>query len=356
MLAVYANDLSGNKAQYFRRFQRERPEPVTIISNKDLEGREFLRHAHGRLADFHITGQSDTELTGFQVASIFQDTALPEYAVLATWNTAIPWAGGAWHTWTDLSNIQLAKQPFVEDNIFVVNEAYSSLHGWAEGSLKVADEILEEYFDIKRPWLFPVVDINQIVLQTSSNECVGSPDGGSSGSSSGGDSGGGDGGGGSVDAGILCFEGDSQVSMIDGTHKAIRDVQVGDFVATGTHRGAGRVTKALKHPVLEGKAKLKIFETAMGPLMGTPDHPVYIFDEKTTHAMWINFGKLGGWNSIKEVAVDTLYNLEIDADDVEGSSHSYVVNGVVASGLGDSAVLNMRFPRQEAWKEVASRR
>lgn len=53
LLAVYATDFSGNKAQYFRRFQKERSEPVTFITNQDLEGKEFLAHAHARLAEFH---------------------------------------------------------------------------------------------------------------------------------------------------------------------------------------------------------------------------------------------------------------------------------------------------------------
>lgn len=347
---MYANDLSGNKAQYFRRFQRERPEPVTFIDNKDLEGREFLRHAHQRLLDYHLQEETDTELTGFQIDQLFRDIELPTFAVLSTWNTAVPWAGGAWHTWTDLSNIQIAKQPFVEDNIFVVNEAYSLLHGWAEGSLKVADEILEQYFDVPRPWDFPVVDINQIVLQTSSEECV-EPEGGGGGGGTGGGGGGSGGGGGGGDAGgILCFTADALVSMADGTMKPIRDVQEGEMVLTGTAQGAGRVTQKLVHPVESGKATLVVMETSHGELVGTPDHPVLSSDGE-----WVDFEKLKiadqGFLRTQEVNVEVLYNLEIDADDVEGSSHSYMVNGVVASGLGDNEVLNMRFPRQEMFKK-----
>lgn len=345
MLAVYANDLSGNKAQYFRRFQRERPEPVTIISNQDLEGREFLRHAHQRLIDYHINEDTGTELSGFQVQTLFQNIALPEYAVLSTWNTAIPWAGGAWHTWTDLSNINLAKQPFVADNIFVVNEAYSLLHGWAEGSLKVADEILEEYFDVERPWDFPAVDINQIVLQTSSAECTAAASDGGGGSSSGGGDSSGDAG------GVLCFTGDALVTMADGTFKAIRDVRQGELIQTGTGRGAGRVSQALVHPVVAGKAVLTLLETDAGLLVGTPDHPVL----DVVSGEWVDFSQLASAADLlrtQEVAVDVLYNLEVDADDVEGSTHSYVVNGVVASGLGDNKVLNARFPRQEVFKHM----
>lgn len=349
LLAVYANDLSGNKAQYFRRFQRERPEPITFISDQDLEGREFLRHAHQRLVNHHLEGQNESELTGFQMDQLFQGVQLPTFAVLSTWSTSVPWAGGAWHTWTDLSNIQIAKQPFVDHNIFVVNEAYSLLHGWAEGSIKVADEILQEHFDVERPWDFPVIDINQIVLQTSSEECVQSEGGG--GNSGGGNTSGGGGGssGGGEDS-PLCFAGDALVSMADGTLKPIRDVQQGDLVKSGTGKGAGRVTQALMHPVPGNKAMLTVMETQHGELVGTPDHPMYDVDTDT----WVDFEHLTTSKDLlrnEERQVDVLHNLEIDADDVEGSSHSYVVNGMVASGLGDNEVLNLRFPRQEKYKE-----
>ena len=348
---MYANDLSGNKAQFFRRYQRERQEPVTIIANNDLEGREFLRHAHQRLVEYHVNDPAGViDLPPFQVQSILDNAALPEYAILSTWNSAVPWAGGAWHTWTDLSNIGLAKQPFVDDNIFVVNEAYSLLHGWAEGSLKVADEILQDYFGIARPWNFPVIDLNQVVLQTSSEECV-EPEGGSSSGGGGGNSGGGGGGGGAGD--VLCFRADALVHMADGTFRPIRDVQEGDIVLTGTGKGAGRVTMALKHEVPQGQAILTTLTTEMGDLMGTPDHPVL-----SHTGNWVGFGKMnqdltdsGLLRTGKHYGIDFLYNLEIDGDDVEGSSHSYMVNGVIASGLGDNHVLNMRFPRQDYFKE-----
>jgi hypothetical protein len=40
---------------------------------------------------------------------------------------------------TDLDNVEKAMEPLVDSEIYVVNEAYSLLHGWAEGSLKLAD-------------------------------------------------------------------------------------------------------------------------------------------------------------------------------------------------------------------------
>jgi hypothetical protein len=343
LLAVYANDLSGNKAQFFRRYQRTRPEPVTIIADQDLEGKELLLHAHKRLMDYHLYEKLDANYTGFEANQILQDIEPPSFGILSTWNTAIPWAGGAWHAWTDTNNIEKAKQPFVEHDIFVVNEAYSLLQGWAEGSLKTADEILEQYFDVPRPWDFPDSDLNQIVRQTNSQECTAvAVDTGSTGESSGG--GGGDDGG---MAAILCFTGDALVEMGDGSLKAIRDVQAGDVVSTGTGFGSGLVTTKLVHPV-QKVVQVATAETPMGALIGTPDHPILHEGE------WIELGDLPHPKAkLESRHVEAFYNLEVDGDEMEESSHSYVVNGVVASGLGDSEGLNLRFPRQKVWKTLA---
>ena len=92
LLAVYANDLSGNKAQYFRRYQRDRPEPVTIMSNSDLEGAQFLRHAHDRSEQFHLYENVGANYTGSEALQAFMGVQPPEFGVLSTWNTVITWA------------------------------------------------------------------------------------------------------------------------------------------------------------------------------------------------------------------------------------------------------------------------
>lgn len=343
-MAVYVNDLSGNKAQFFRRYQRERPEPVTIISNTDLEGAEFLKHAHSRLEEFHLYNNPNATYTGSQAQTVFGAVSPPVFAVLSTWNTDIPWAGGAWHMWTELDNVETAMQPFVDYNIFVVNEAYSLLHGWAEGSLKLGDEVLETYFGISRPWSFAVTDIVQTVAQTNSRECVGVNDDNSTSSGSGGGSAGNGSGGGSV----LCFSGSALVHMADGTFKKIADVRSGDLVATGIEQNVGVVSEVLIHPVAS-TIPVAILDTVYGELIGTHSHPILHRNE------WVELGELLTEGVLLERRyVDILYNLEIDGHLVDGSSHSYVVNGVVASGLGDNEDLNRRFPRQKIWKQLVN--
>ena len=347
LLAVYVNDLSGNKAQFFRRYQREKPEPVTIISNTDLEGAEFLKHAHGRLEEFHLYNNPNASYTGSDATTIFGETSPPSFAVLSTWNTDIPWAGGAWHMWTDLDNVETAMQPFVDHNIYVINEAYSLLHGWAEGSLKLGDEILETYFDIPRPWSFEVSDIVQVVAQTNSRECAGeSSNSTGSGTGSGGSTG--SAGNGSGGGSVLCFAGDARVEMADGTFKEIRDVRDGDMVATGNNHRSGLVTKALVHPVAS-VVPVAVIVTEHGDLVGTPSHPIF------HDGAWIEIGDVDSETiSLESRFIDSFYNLEIDGHLLDESSHSFIVNGIVASGLGDHEELNRRFSRQNAWKHAVA--
>lgn len=104
-------------------------------------------------------------------------------------------SGGGWHHWTDLTKVEKAIAPLNDYNIHVINEAFSKLQGWAEGSLLLADKVLEDYFSVQRPWDFDTPpDIVQRLAQTSSEECPVGEDGGGGGSGGGGDGGGGGGG------------------------------------------------------------------------------------------------------------------------------------------------------------------
>ena len=214
------------------------------------------------------------------------------------------------------------------------------MHGWAEGSLKVADEILEDHFAVSRPWNFTANDLNQIVQQTNSQECTAAPAAGSS-SQSAGSGGGAD----DATAALLCFTADALVEMGDGSFKTIQSVVLGDKVSTGDGN-TGIVTETLVHPV-NAVVPVAKMATPHGVLVGTPDHPVY------HERKWIELGKVKNHDvTIEEDFVENFYNLEIDGHILEGSLHSYVANGVVASGLGDNEELNRRFPRQKEWKAL----
>jgi hypothetical protein len=196
----------------------------------------------------------------------------------------------------------------------------------------------------------------QVVSQTSSEECtVDSGSGGGSSGGGGGSSGGGSGGGG--DAGPdLCFTSDSLVRMADGSMKRISDVSVGDHVDTGL-LGAGLVTEHLKHDVND-VVKVAVISTAHGELIGTVNHPIHVngdwyqIDDALESGLLVE--KLGIMNvTIENRFVDTFYNLEVDGnyESIGSSSHSYTVNGIIASGLGDNPILNRLYQRQKIWQQ-----
>jgi hypothetical protein len=350
LLAVYSYDFSGAKSQYFQRFQRDRPEPVTIISNTDIEGAAFLKHAHDQMKQYHLYENFNSSYSGFRGAAVFDKSKPPEYAVLATWNIGTYGAGGGWHKWTELDNLESGMKPLNGYRIHVINEAFSKLQSWAEGSLLLADEVLEEFFGVGRIWDFDAPDTVQYVAQTSSQECA---EGASTSAGGGGGGGGADPSapGGGLDP---CFTRGALVEMADGTLVPIEQIKEGDIIATGIGGDSGRVTAVLAHDVNPDKpSDVVVIATPHGDLVGTPTHPVFL------DARWMELqdamegGMLGTQAEARmdQHKVDVFYNLEIDGDNPGISTHSYVVNGVVASGLGDNEVLNTLFPRQSVWKQ-----
>ena len=344
LLAVYAHDYGGVKAQYFRRFQRDRPEPVTIISNTDTEGATFLEHAHSQLRYFHLYENVNASYTGYEGEQAFNNAGPPEFGVLATWNPSTLGAGGGWHGWTDLSNVDKAIAPLNMYNIHVINEAFSYVQGWAEGSLQVADKTLGEFFGVSPPWDFTVEPLVQFVAQTSSEECVAEED---TGTVAGGGGDAAEGGGGDH----LCFTSDALVAMADGSLSLISDIREGQYVQTGGLNGqVGRVTDVLRHDVY-GKVNMAVVSTASGAeLVGTLSHPIFM------EGAWMEIQEAMSGGYLKDARVesryvDVLYNLEVDGDALHGpSQHSYIVHGLTASGLGDDVLLNQLFQRQKLWQ------
>lgn len=148
--------------------------------------------------------------------------------------------------------------------------------------------------------------------------------------------------------------------MADGSFKRIVDVKKGDYVNTGFSGDQGLVTEVLSHDVSKN-VKVGVLPTPFGDLVGTPDHPIYFNNEWVEFSEMLNYKArededLGNYpfelkGSLQRQYVHVFYNLEIDGDDEPGlSSHSYVVNGIIASGLGDNHVLNSMFARQKFWK------
>ena len=149
--------------------------------------------------------------------------------------------------------------------------------------------------------------------------------------------------------------------MVDGSFKRIADVKIGDYVHTGFQGDVGLVTEVLKHEVGRD-VPVAIVPTSFGNLIGTLDHPIYFNHQWIELSEALNFSKDGTGTIMKNKAlldgrvsvqnIDWFYNLEVDGHIPGMSGHSYVVNGIIASGLGDNVKLNTLFQRQKAWKVV----
>ena len=346
--ATYAHDFAGASSMYLRRFQNDRESPATIIGNADPEGVNFLQHAHDRVIYYHqyAGAASDDRYTAYEVRNLGTQTPPPEFAVIAHWNIATPGAGGGWHGWTNLDHTNAALDPLGTYGIHLVNEAFSFVQGWAEGSLQQADSVLQSYFGVEHPWgdLDVTSELSRVVRETAM-DCEAAPP------PAGGDSSSDDSSGGGTGGSPLCFTGNARLQLANGSLVPLRDAQKGDRVWTGD--GHGTVTEALTHTV-GGVMEVAVLATPHGELVGTTNHPVRIGGEWREIAAAHADGLLSGV-VFEERFVDALYNLEIDGGAPGASAHAYVVNGVVASGLGDNEALNLAFPRQESWKAEKAR-
>ena len=139
----------------------------------------------------------------------------------------------------------------------------------------------------------------------------------------------------------VCFVLGTKISMWDGSKKTIEDVKIGDEVLSMDNI-KGVVTKHLVYPKNETMQVPRV-----GNALGSLGHPIY-YNEK-----WIEMKDVD-IVEYEEMFVENYYNLEIDGDDVYGSTHSYIAEDVIASGLGEDETLNKVFHRQDWAKEKYS--
>ena len=136
---------------YYRQFQADREEPVTIITNATVEGAVFLSDVH----DSTMSVNGHTSLAG--------TIDPPTEAVLATWNMTSPGFGSGMHSWIDNTKQPAASKALEQFGIYLTNEAwYENGSGrWAEYALSLAENFLTNHFGL--------LDYNDASLPTCSN-------------------------------------------------------------------------------------------------------------------------------------------------------------------------------------------
>lgn len=145
-----------------------------------------------------------------------------------------------------------------------------------------------------------------------------------------------------------CFVEGTKIFMSDGSEREIQDIIDGDLILTFDEKTKsftpGVITESLIHPVGR-EVPVAIIG---GVLEGTPSHPIFF------NGRWSEIKESEADVEIVKKYIDNYYNLEVDAYDVRGSSHNYIANGYVVSGLGDNDVLNDIFRRQKIFQKEAS--
>lgn len=86
-----------------------------------------------------------------------EDIPMPYVTWFKDW-TKDPYGGG-YHAWKANYNIKKTmkymRHPITDETIYVCGEAYSDQQGWVEGAFCVAENMLEEQFNLKRPSWIP---------------------------------------------------------------------------------------------------------------------------------------------------------------------------------------------------------
>lgn len=132
------------------RMEERRFKPKWDKLKKGLEGRADVEQAPERMVS-HGLNQLE-KLHGIS------DIPEPYYTAFKNWGHD-PYGGGyhAWKANYDVGAVmQYMRKPFASHFLYVVGEAYSDQQGWVEGAFCIAEQMLQESFDLAWPdWLDP---------------------------------------------------------------------------------------------------------------------------------------------------------------------------------------------------------
>jgi len=146
----------GMSIRFMQEFMvpKDRNSPVIMLDDSTYQGRRILRQTHKKILEIHEENPNIT------VPDYVKDM-VPEMGVLSVWDFAVPGLGTAWSNFKTGSQRNgeripsRAIQPFAGKEIYVANEAFSSVTGWAEGSLIMAENILRFKFGLDMPDFIP---------------------------------------------------------------------------------------------------------------------------------------------------------------------------------------------------------
>jgi hypothetical protein len=84
----------------------------------------------------------------------------PDWFLAAYKDWSVDPFGGGWNFWSPLANVENVmkqiRQPFANESVYIVGEAYSGSQGWVEGALTTAETVLRDYFQLGQAEWQPV--------------------------------------------------------------------------------------------------------------------------------------------------------------------------------------------------------
>ncbi|MCC8373518.1 MULTISPECIES: flavin monoamine oxidase family protein [Photorhabdus] len=128
--------------------QKFKPHSTKLVSKEKIEQISVPgNEASKNLVDEAISQVE--ELHGIKIPP-------PYIARIKDWSQD-PYGGGyhAWHAGIHVNEVMpYMRRPICDESIHIIGEAYSSQQGWTEGAFCVTENLLQEWFNLKRPhWL-----------------------------------------------------------------------------------------------------------------------------------------------------------------------------------------------------------
>ena len=133
---------------YYKQYQTDPLSPVKLLDTTTTMGKKALDDSHTSLIAFH---KDELEKAGIAQSSL----AKPTFMTVSNWVSDDPVAPGIGHM-SSGSDAQraLARAPTATHDVYLADQDYGYRSGWAVGSLKMAEKVLQAEIGVAKPsWL-----------------------------------------------------------------------------------------------------------------------------------------------------------------------------------------------------------
>lgn len=144
----YIETYYTGSTEYYKQYQTDPRNPVKLLDTSTAMGRKALEDSHSSMLSFHA---SQLAKKGISPDSLCK----PTFMTVSNWIRDDPIAPGIGRMspGTD-ANRALARAPTKSHNVYIADQDYGYRSGWAVGSLKMAEKVLQAELGVGKPsWL-----------------------------------------------------------------------------------------------------------------------------------------------------------------------------------------------------------